>query len=130
MNKQVNQRCCEWMALANMAEILADKNGFLTVFEVEDLDGYSSALGKIRDGMPDGPVCGQSAMVVLSEEEIKPLVKLVDWYDDLLLSKSKMLTNLYPEAFTAKYEQMGLIKRNLKLYAKDLENTEPREGTA
>jgi hypothetical protein len=131
MNKQVKQQGCEWMALVAMSNILVSSaHDLARVYSQEDLIVLGMAMLQIKKQMPDGPICGTSAEIVFEEEQITVLVMLVDWFDDYLLQRAKWLEKHDADAFAQKYVQVGLIKRNLKLYAKDLENSEPREGTA
>lgn len=121
----VTQRCCEWMALINIVRSfcvlpVAAMSEIVTRDELEDLD---SATTKMRNSWPNGPACNTSYCVLLSEKEVAVLAKLVNGFDDVLMAQSEELLAKAPEAFAAKFEQIGLIKRNLKLYAKPHTNS-------
>jgi hypothetical protein len=131
MNKQVKQQCCDWMALVAMCNILVSSaHDLRQVYDEQDYTTLCMAMLQIEKQMPDGPISGTSAEIVFEEEQITVLVMLVDWFDDYLLQRAKWLERLDADAFARKYVQVGLVKRNLKLYAKGLKNSEPREGTA
>lgn len=126
----VTQRCCEWMALINIVRSfamlpIAAMMEIVTLGELEDLD---NATTKMRNSWPNGPACNTSYCVLLSENEVAVLAKLVSGFDDVLMAQSEELLRRAPEAFASKYEQIGLIKRNLKLYAKPHTNSEKKHN--
>ena len=130
MNKCVKQQCCDWMALVAMSNILVSSaHDLRQVYDEQDYTTLGMAMLQIEKQMPDA-ISGTSAEIVFEEEQITVLVMLVDWFDDYLLHRAKWLEKLDADAFARKYVQVGIVKRNLKLYAKSLENSEPRKGTA
>lgn len=136
MNKhtqiEVTQRCCEWMALVNMANALVSSmNEQDKIYDAMDIIAFGGALIRIEEQVPaEGVLCGTSATVVFGENHIVVLVMLVDWFDDFMLGMAPRLEAYNAEAFAHKYAQVGLVKRNLKQYAKVLQNSNDGESAA
>ena len=115
----VTQRCCEWMALVKMTEMLVacpfEMTKLLDAVEAGSLEG---ALTNIYNEMPEGLICNTSACVLFSMRQVEVLAKVVGWFDDQLMHYSEKLMKQDLTTFGTKWEQTGLIKRNLTLYAK------------
>lgn len=126
----VTQRCCEWMALIGMCNMLVSSPAdMIEVLSKDDAIVFGASLVQIERGMPaEGLICNSTACVLFEEGQVSVLAKVVDWYDGYLLSMSERLMKYNEQAFAAKFQQTGLIKRNLKLYAKPHTNSEKKHN--
>lgn len=126
----VTQRCCEWMALMNIVGsfVMLPTAAMMEIVTRGELDDLDTATTKMAESWTNGPACNTSYCVLLSENEVAVLAKLVSGFDDVLMAHSEELLRKAPEAFAWKYEQMGLLKRNLKLYAKPHTNSEKKHN--
>ncbi|MCP1384478.1 hypothetical protein [Runella salmonicolor] len=112
----VTQRGTEWLALVNMAKVLVlSPQDRVIVLSKEDEIILSDTLTKVVDALPDGLIKHTTVSVLLLPHEVVVLVQVVDWFDDYMLSMSKWYCHL--KNYKLMYEQVGLVKRNLKLYA-------------
>lgn len=111
----VTQRCCEWMALSNMISTYSKLSlvGMSQILAEEEVPVLGAAVDNYVDSMPEGIICKSSACVLFSEAEVSVLVKVVDWFDDYMLSMSGPLELIAPVQFLEKDAQIGLVKRNL-----------------
>lgn len=124
----VTQRNCEWMGLVGMCNMLVSSPAdMVEVLTSEDAIVFGASLVRIEREIPMyGMICNSTARVLFEEAHIDVLAKVVDWFDGYLLSMSERLMKHNEQAFAAKFQQTGLIKRNLKLYAKSTSNTDQK----
>lgn len=126
----VTQRGSEWMALVTMAKRLVDSPyEMIEVLNNEEAYTLGSAMNCIELQLPLEGDMSDTACVLFSEKQLAVLVQLVNWFDNELILIAPKLLKYIPEAFGEKFRQTGLIKRNLKLYAKPYPNSEtPQHG--
>lgn len=122
---EVTQRGCEWMALVEMAKVLSlSPRHTYHVLNKNEKKTARNALDKVACGMPDAMRCTDSASVLFEAHEVSVLVRIVEWFDALLLANADELESYGSYLFAKKYQQVGLVNRNLKMYAKTYPNPE------
>lgn len=113
---KVTQRCCEWMAVLGMANMLVSNSFQLAkVYDEREMITFGMALTQLEKSTPE-KYCNVSFAVVFTDEHLELLLRLVDWFDDYFLSHQEILLRIDEEGYLKKYAQVGLVKRNLLSY--------------
>lgn len=122
MEAQINviQDYTEWLALREITATfysLSIPKAYKIISEKETSD-FNTAQLRIRF-TPLIYMLGSTSSVLFSKTELNLLVRLIEWYDNLLLAQSERLELGYPDFLTSMYYKVGLVKRNLLRHATD-----------
>lgn len=121
-DKKINltQTCCEWIALLKMAEMLVKCPKEMIAFFMSSSEAvvFGTAIGRIDAALMAGSATWPGSLAVLLEEtEHDLLVRLADWFEELLIEHSDYLTQKDLDTFKKHWGQIATIKRNFH-YAK------------
>jgi hypothetical protein len=116
----VSQEALEWNAILAIANTIVQSTSELEkVFSSEDQIVFGAAIATMEQQLPKVMIHGFTYSVTFGSRHVDVLTMLVDWFDEFYLLMGKWTEARNPEAYAIKYQQIGLVKRNLKLYAKE-----------
>ncbi|WP_028521996.1 hypothetical protein [Runella limosa] len=112
MCKKVWQRGDEWGMLYCMAYTIMQHSDYNHVVDTQSHQVLGDALERIYRTKTIG-----STYIIFSQAEMDVLLRIVNWYDDMMVEVAEVASKINPQFFESAYMMCGKVKRNLVLYA-------------
>lgn len=112
MSKKVWQRGEEWGMLYCMAYTIMQHGDYNMIIDELSHEILGGALERIYRTKTIG-----TSYVVFTPNEMDVLLRIVNWYDDMMVDVAEYADSINPQFFQNAYQMCGKVKRNLVLYS-------------